>query len=659
MTITRGKPLFSRSGIRALKPFGADGEILIEGSGGNREFVLSDPGIYSLQGDNQAGKSLLIKILVGVRPHGLHVEPSGGDAIVDGKNITIEHVADALKNGIVAVFQDDRLIPSMTVEEQLLMRHAMPSWQSVWHWAWELGNSAFLSSIIHFIRNQSSIANRWLRDFKPKEQYLHPADVVRERASALLAEYKFKDILYKYPRELSGGATAVARLVAAQLTPGIRVLFLDEAFGGVAPDEWPRLVDVVKAWQAQNEAAVVAVTHNVEERIRWSPRQQFVVAQRQLSVSEVHGRQLLHRGIPERQSAFPVFSLQDELPWHKDRAEQAIVLLDAGIVDQAPTKELLARLLRDTGKHPTVIEVAATESEKSLPKYVELVKEVVCQIRSKSLVLVVVGGGVTLNLGGLVAATLQRGRHPTVLVPTTIMSLADVAVGGKTGINLVCEDGRMLKHALGVYLNPAAVLVDKRYIGSLSEAERVRGLSECLKHGLLQSNSLFESVVQYLEAGVGDPDKSFDIAMETMQIKSRVLEADPWEESYGKLLLYGHLHAHSLERATGFGVPHGSAVYFGMVVDLALAGNRQLMERIAGIMRRHKDAIMSTITWPSDTDLEKAYGDDNYFAYSAYQAIEVSRVGQYTDPVGTPLVLRQFNWHQIKSAIAFAKAEVS
>jgi len=77
-----------------------------------------------LEGPNHCGKSIFIKMLMGVLPVALHREQ--GPIWVDGKMVTVRRVRDALDAGLVAVFQDDDLLPTMTVEEQLLLRHAAP-----------------------------------------------------------------------------------------------------------------------------------------------------------------------------------------------------------------------------------------------------------------------------------------------------------------------------------------------------------------------------------------------------------------------------------------------------------------------------------------------------------------------------------------------------
>src|SRR5262249_3007772 len=152
----------------------------------------------------------------------------------------------------------------------------------------------------------------------------------------------------------------------------------------------------------------------------------------------------------------------------------------------------------------------------------------------------------------------------------TLLSIADVAIGSKTSINFGIGDSKDLpaplneKHTIGAYHNPTAVLIDKRYLDTLPPEEYKFGLVECLKHGLLQDSNLFATAGELLQAGSPDQERAYSAAIRTAELKSDTLELDPWEVGYGKLLLYGHLHAHAIERVTNMEVPHGTAVLLGI-----------------------------------------------------------------------------------------------
>jgi ABC-type sugar transport system ATPase subunit len=215
--------------------------------------VLPETGIYTLEGDNQAGKSTLIKIIMGVIPC-----PNGSGPVLrlQGKPITINCVADAKKAGLGAVFQDDPLIPSLTVGEQFGLFNATDNLRMVLSYVGVLQK-----------REQSFTAKR-----------------VLARAEALLEGYgsSYPAVLSKYPAQLSGGALSVTKIVKAQLQRPLSVLFMDEAFTGVQRDIWPLIVEKLKEWTAEHKITILAVTHSDDEIARWQPKQRLVIRNQEI-----------------------------------------------------------------------------------------------------------------------------------------------------------------------------------------------------------------------------------------------------------------------------------------------------------------------------------------------------------------------------------------
>src|SRR5690606_29523514 len=131
-----------------------------------------------------------------------------------------------------------------------------------------------------------------------------------------------------------------------------------------------------------------------------------------------------------------------------------------------------------------------------------------------------------------VAGVLHRGRVPQILVPTTVMAIADVIVGSKTGVNYVHADGDLVfKNVIGIYENPAAVLLDRTFIDTLPNVHRRIGLSEVVKHALLQDPMLLDKALAGLEQQELPARTAVDLALRAMDLKRAVLGVDPWEES--------------------------------------------------------------------------------------------------------------------------------
>jgi 3-dehydroquinate synthase len=180
-----------------------------------------------------------------------------------------------------------------------------------------------------------------------------------------------------------------------------------------------------------------------------------------------------------------------------------------------------------------------------------------------------IGGGVTGDMGGLVAALLLRGV-PLVHVPTTVVAQVDSSIGGKTGI-----DHPMGKNLIGAFYPPKSVLTDPMVLESLPLRERRAGLGEVLKYAFIGDHDLLELLGRKIESLAGD---GFDAELweETIALcsfdKARIVSADEREGGERMLLNFGHTFVHALEGALGFsGILHGEAVALGMLSAARIA----------------------------------------------------------------------------------------
>jgi 3-dehydroquinate synthase len=515
----------------------------------------------------------------------------------------------------------------------------------------------------HLVELLSEVFHRDF-DWRIRERPTSSDEDILERAKDLLGLYgeSFKNILDLYPRELSNGAAAVARLIQAQLTPNLRVLFLDEAFSGVQADLWPKLVDCLREWQqAADRRAIVVVTHNKEELLRWNPRERFTIENKALKRIGLKNYTMLVSGLPRRREAFPVFHspYSEDARWLTEFKERAVIIVDKAVANLQPTSDIKQILRRWGGRDIDCIEIEALEIKKNSETYMDILRRVLEVCVPPKATLIVIGGGITLNLGTHVAATLFRGRFDTVVVPTTVMAVADVAVGSKAALNVQMLDGSYRKHPIGTYSNPAAVLLDERYIENLSAEELVVGLSECLKHGLLHDAKLYDDVIAQLRRVEPSRQESFEIATKVMILKSRVLAHDPWEEGYGRTLLFGHLHAHSLERASNLTIKHGSAVYWGMLVEMKLSEQGEIYKELREVIKAQsaKIGIGNWLAVPPE-ELMKAYPGDSHDANGKYKSIVVRSRGQYHDPFAGQLMINEVELRDIGRAIEAVRIDL-
>lgn len=182
--------------------------------------------------------------------------------------------------------------------------------------------------------------------------------------------------------------------------------------------------------------------------------------------------------------------------------------------------------------------------------------------------LVAVGGGVTTDLAGFVAATFGRGI-PTVLVPTTLLAMVDAAIGGKTGV-----DTPHGKNLVGALHHPAAVLIDPCWLDTLPLAERRHGAAEALKHGVVADADHFAWLASTLPDVLATTPFPSAVADELLTrsvvLKAAVVAEDPEDRGRRRILNFGHTIGHALEQLSAYALPHGAAVAVGMVAEARL-----------------------------------------------------------------------------------------
>ena len=165
---------------------------------------------------------------------------------------------------------------------------------------------------------------------------------------------------------------------------------------------------------------------------------------------------------------------------------------------------------------------------------------------------VALGGGVVGDIAGFAAATYLRGID-CVQIPTTLLSMTDSSVGGKTAIDLKAG-----KNLAGAFKQPKFVAIDTDFLKTLPEAEFKNGLGELIKYAVIDGGE----ILTMLEDGFGKNVQK--IVEAAVDIKRRVVEADEKESGLRRILNFGHTPAHAAEKLSGFTLPHGVAVAAGV-----------------------------------------------------------------------------------------------
>lgn len=223
--------------------------------------------------------------------------------------------------------------------------------------------------------------------------------------------------------------------------------------------------------------------------------------------------------------------------------------------------------------------------------------------------IVALGGGVAGDLAGFVAATYMRGL-PYLQVPTSLLAMLDASVGGKTGV-----DTPQGKNLIGAFHPPAAVVADPRVLATLSERDYRGGMAEAVKHGLIADEAYFAWMEREADALLRRDESALArLVRRSVEIKAEVVSGDERETGRRAILNAGHTVAHALERATGYGIPHGEAVALGLVAECALAEALGLApgglgDRVAGLLGRLGLPVRLPEPIPADR-LVRAMGSD-------------------------------------------------
>ena len=170
------------------------------------------------------------------------------------------------------------------------------------------------------------------------------------------------------------------------------------------------------------------------------------------------------------------------------------------------------------------------------------------------------GGGVITDMGGFVSSAFKRGID-FINIPTTLLSMVDASVGGKTGVDL-----GVLKNQIGFFANPQMVIVDPEYLQTLSDREIRSGTAEILKYGLTYDVHLFNEIKDNSDLNI------VDLIHRSIEIKNEVVIEDPKEAGLRKILNYGHTLGHAiesyfLETESKENLTHGEAIAIGMVCE--------------------------------------------------------------------------------------------
>jgi 3-dehydroquinate synthase len=261
----------------------------------------------------------------------------------------------------------------------------------------------------------------------------------------------------------------------------------------------------------------------------------------------------------------------------------------------------LMKSLAEAGVVAELLTFPRGEASKNLQVFAELSSKLAQIGMDRKSALIALGGGVTGDLTGFLAASYMRGI-PFVQIPTTLLAQVDSSVGGKTGVDI--PEG---KNLVGAFYQPKAVYIDTAVLTTLPIAEYLGGIAEVIKYGVIWDLEFYVFLERNLDAILGlQPAIIQEMVTICCRTKAAVVAEDERESDLRRILNFGHTIGHAVEAASDFSIIHGHAVAIGMVAALRLSVllglcKRKEAGRVATLI--HAFGLPTEI--PADMDRER------------------------------------------------------
>ena len=296
------------------------------------------------------------------------------------------------------------------------------------------------------------------------------------------------------------------------------------------------------------------------------------------------------------------------------------IIIDKGILDRAGEltasvkKPCRAAILTDSNVAPLYLErlekaltgagyevvsyiIQAGEASKSAESYLAFLSFLAQNKITRSDCIFALGGGVVGDLCGFCAATYLRGVE-FIQIPTTLLSMVDSSVGGKTAIDI--PEG---KNLVGAFYQPSLVICDYETLSTLPKEIFTDGCAEVIKYGLINDKELFEKLKSPIMPQIEE------IIEKCVCDKRDVVDADERDTGVRQLLNLGHTAAHSIEILSNFEISHGSAVAMGTAIILRAAA------KLGHCSKEECDEAIALLS---------SYGLSTSCLYSAHELAEIA-----------------------------------
>ncbi len=243
--------------------------------------------------------------------------------------------------------------------------------------------------------------------------------------------------------------------------------------------------------------------------------------------------------------------------------------IDKKLIDQ------VIKILKETGCLLIALEFQGNKKNKSEKSLLNLLDIMIDNKFSKKSIVFSFGGGVLGDVAALAASLYYRGTiyfH----IPSTMTSIIDSCIGGKTAINY-----KNIINSIGNYYHPHSVFIFHDVIKLIPEREFISGIPEIIKCGLIKKNNILDILKNKKDEIL---QRNFrvisNLCAETLKTKIFFFKNDVYEKKNRLILNFGHTFAHSIEMATEFLYKkeiyrHGEAVGLGILCELYYSSGKK------------------------------------------------------------------------------------
>lgn len=245
-------------------------------------------------------------------------------------------------------------------------------------------------------------------------------------------------------------------------------------------------------------------------------------------------------------------------------ASRYVMITDSNVA--ALYGEVILQKLKGIGLQVDMIEFPAGEGSKNISTVLGVVEKMLKVGADRHSTLLALGGGVVGDITGLVASLYMRSL-PYIQIPTTLMAQVDSSIGGKTAVDL--SEG---KNLLGTFHQPRGVLIDLKFLETLSDGEFNNGLMEVIKYGIIEDAGFFLFLEEQMKRIRERHKDTLARVVETScRIKKGIIEIDEKEQGLRRVLNFGHTMGHAIEAASDYRISHGEAVALGMLASARIS----------------------------------------------------------------------------------------